>query len=104
MKPPRSAVNRRDVLRLRPLKDRPGPEPGARGPGSGTPWGGACDLLKATRPGMGSYFEVRLAAATPGALNLATAALDLIGELESQLTVYRADSEVSRLNATAHLG
>ena len=53
---------------------------------------------------MGSFFEVRLPARAPGALPLATRALDLIGDLEAQLTVYRDDSEVSRLNATAHLG
>ena len=53
---------------------------------------------------MGSSFEVRLPAGTPGAVDLACRALDLIDELEAQLTVYRDDSEVSRLNATAHLG
>jgi len=53
---------------------------------------------------MGSYFEVRLPAGTPGAVELACRALDVIDALESQLTVYRDDSEVSRLNATAHLG
>jgi thiamine biosynthesis lipoprotein len=53
---------------------------------------------------MGSSFEVRLPAGTPGAVDLACRALDLIDELELQLTVYRDDSEVSRLNATAHLG
>ena len=53
---------------------------------------------------MGSSFEVRLGARVPGAVDLACRALDLIDELEAQLTVYRDDSEVSRLNATAHLG
>jgi thiamine biosynthesis lipoprotein len=53
---------------------------------------------------MGSYFEVRLPSSTPGALDLACRALDLIDSLEAQLTVYREDSEVSRLNSTAHLG
>ena len=53
---------------------------------------------------MGSYFEVRLPASIPGAVDLACRALDVIELLESQLTVYRDDSEVSRLNATAHLG
>jgi thiamine biosynthesis lipoprotein len=53
---------------------------------------------------MGSYFEIRLGASTPGAVDLAGRALDLIDELELQLTVYRDDSEVSRLNASAHLG
>lgn len=31
-------------------------------------------------------------------------ALDLIDDLEAQLTVYTDESEISRLNATAHLG
>lgn len=53
---------------------------------------------------MGSFFEVRLPARLPGAAELASRALDRIDELEDQLTVYRDDSEVSRLNATAHLG
>jgi FAD:protein FMN transferase len=53
---------------------------------------------------MGSSFEVRLPVGTPGAVDLACRALDLIDALELQLTVYRDDSEVSRLNATAHLG
>ncbi len=53
---------------------------------------------------MGSYFEVRLGARTPGAADLAGRALDLIDDLERQLTVYRDDSEVSLLNASAHLG
>jgi thiamine biosynthesis lipoprotein len=53
---------------------------------------------------MGSYFEVRLAASTPGAIGLTERALDLVDELEQQMTVYRDDSEVSQINATAHLG
>jgi thiamine biosynthesis lipoprotein len=51
---------------------------------------------------MGSYFDVRLPARLPGAMDLATRALDLIDELEDQLTVYRDHSEVSRVNQTAH--
>jgi len=62
------------------------------------------DLLNASRPAMGSYFEVRLPARVPGAAELATRALDLVDDLESQLTVYRDDSEVARINAEAHLG
>lgn len=53
---------------------------------------------------MGSYFEVRLGATTPGAIDLARRALERVEALEFQLTVYRDDSEVSRLNATGHLG
>jgi thiamine biosynthesis lipoprotein len=53
---------------------------------------------------MGSYFEVRLPSTTPGAVDLGCRALDLIEALEAQLTIYRDDSEVSRLNAIAHRG
>jgi thiamine biosynthesis lipoprotein len=53
---------------------------------------------------MGSFFEIRLGARVSGALDLANRALDLIEALEAQLTIYRDDSEVSRLNATAHAG
>ena len=53
---------------------------------------------------MGSYFEVRLGAGTPGAVGLTERALDSIDALEQQMTVYRDDSEVSEINATAHLG
>lgn len=62
---------------------------------------GRHDLLVASRPAMGSYFEVRLPAPLPGALELATRMLDLIEQLEAQLTIYRDDSEVSHLNASA---
>jgi thiamine biosynthesis lipoprotein len=67
-------------------------------------FGSSADLLRASRPAMGSYFEVRLGASTPGAAGLAERALDRIDALEQQMTVYRDDSEVSRINLTAHLG
>lgn len=51
---------------------------------------------------MGSFFEVRLPAHAPGAAGLAEAALDLVDRLELQMTVYRDDSEISRLNREAH--
>ncbi len=99
MKHGRSSVNRRDLFRLR----RGGaeiakPDIGTRS----TP--GRSDLIRAHRAAMGSYFEVRVPAATPGGADLACRALDLIDALESQMTVYRDDSEVSRLNASAHKG
>lgn len=103
MNQPSSGLRRRDLLRLRRLggdlrqASRPA-EPVVPG------FGSAGDLIRASRPAMGSYFEVRLAANSPGAIALATEALDLIDDLESQLTVYRDESEVSRLNASAHLG
>lgn len=79
--------------------------PGAGMPVAGMSSGsGAPDLVRVRRPGMGSYFEIRLGARTPGAVDLATRALDLIDALEAQLTVYTDESEVSRLNQSAHLG
>ena len=53
---------------------------------------------------MGSFFEVRLPAAMSNAVGLSCRALDLIEELELQMTVYRDDSEISELNRIAHLG
>lgn len=99
MPPPRPEVSRRDLFRLK----RQSPERSATihtAPGEV----GRQDLVRAHRPAMGSSFEVRVPASTPGAVDLACRALDLIDDLEAQLTVYRDDSEVSRLNATAHLG
>jgi FAD:protein FMN transferase len=92
-------VNRRDLLRLR-RAEIPASSPGKQVSGER----GGSELVRAHRPAMGSYFEVRLPAGTPGAVDLACRALDLIDALEAQLTVYRDDSEVSRLNATAHCG
>jgi len=66
-------------------------------------FGSGADLIRASRPAMGSYFEVRIGAATPGALDLTERVLDRIDALEQQMTVYRDDSEVSQVNATAHL-
>lgn len=103
MKPASSPINRRQMLRLRGF-DGPGASLPSRREPATRPRGSGLDLVKATRPAMGSYFEVRLGAGTPGASDLATRALDLIDELEGQLTIYRDDSEVSRLNAQAHLG
>jgi thiamine biosynthesis lipoprotein len=61
-------------------------------------------LTKIGRRAMACEFEVLLNAeqytiATEAAL----AALDLVDQLESQLSVFRDDSEVSRINRTAHL-
>jgi thiamine biosynthesis lipoprotein len=99
VKPPRTGVNRRDLLRLRRLQAA-----GAADFGPGVTSKSRLELVRVHRPAMGSSFEVRLPAGTPGAVDLACRALDLIDALEAQLTVYRDDSEVSRLNVTAHLG
>jgi thiamine biosynthesis lipoprotein len=102
VKPPRSGVNRRDLLRLRTigaeLADPDSPATSRLASAATRD----SDLLRVRRPAMGSYFEIRLGARVPGAVELASRALDLIDELEAQMTVYRDDSEVSCLNATAH--
>lgn len=56
-------------------------------------------LLRVSRRAMATTFEIAIPYGTPNALPAAEAALDLIDELEEQMTVYRDTSEVSRLNA-----
>jgi FAD:protein FMN transferase len=56
-------------------------------------------LLRATRRAMATTFEIAIPAGTPGALDAAHAALDLIDELEDELSIYRPDGAVSKLNA-----
>ncbi len=58
-------------------------------------------LVRVSRRAMATRFEVALPLGTPFAVEAAEDALDLIDDLEAQLTVYRDDSEVSRLNAAA---
>jgi thiamine biosynthesis lipoprotein len=58
-------------------------------------------LLRFWRRAMATTFEVMLPFGTAAALPAAEAALDEIDRLESQLTVYRDTSEVSRLNRAA---
>ncbi len=53
---------------------------------------------------MACTFEILIPASLPNALDAAQDALDLVDELESQLTVYRENSEVSRLNGLASHG
>ncbi len=58
-------------------------------------------LLRYARRAMATTFEIILPFNTPSAGEAAQTALDEIDRLESQLTVYRETSEVSRLNAKA---
>lgn len=63
---------------------------------------GEFSLVRVSRRAMATTFEVAIPARShPDAVAAATSALDLIDELEDQLTVYRDHSEVSRLNAAA---
>ncbi|HEY2883238.1 MAG TPA: FAD:protein FMN transferase, partial [Pirellulales bacterium] len=67
--------------------------------------GNAGYLLRIGRRAMACEFEVLLNAGQyPQGAEAALAALDLVDELESQLTVYRETSEISRLNRTAFSG
>ncbi len=59
-------------------------------------------FLVATRQAMGTYFELRMASHTLGALALAERSFDLVDELEMQMTIYRDDSSIARLNMTYH--
>ncbi|MCE9563720.1 MAG: FAD:protein FMN transferase [Planctomycetes bacterium] len=59
-------------------------------------------LIRVSRRAMATTFEVAIPAGThPEPIAAATAALDLIDELEDQMTVYREHSEVVQLNETA---
>src|SRR5687767_15224512 len=58
-------------------------------------------LLRFSRQAMATTFEVILPFGAGPAQLIADAGLDEIDRLEAQLTVYREDSEVSRLNARA---
>jgi thiamine biosynthesis lipoprotein len=58
-------------------------------------------LVSISRRAMGCTFEILLPVGTPDALEAGSAALDLIERLEEQMTVYRDDSEVARINALA---
>ncbi len=59
-------------------------------------------LIQVGRPAMACQFEVLLNAGQhAAATETALAALDLVDKLEDQMTVYRPQSEVSRINAAA---
>src|SRR5438105_3757957 len=58
-------------------------------------------LLRFSRRAMATTFEIILPFGTPRAHDAADAALDEIDRLEAQLTVYRDNSEMSRLNQLA---
>jgi thiamine biosynthesis lipoprotein len=58
-------------------------------------------LLRFARGAMATTFEIVLPFGTARAQEAAEAALDQIDHLEQQLTVYREESEVSRINSQA---
>ncbi|MBI2806818.1 MAG: FAD:protein FMN transferase [Planctomycetes bacterium] len=95
-------MNRREFLHPRRLAKVAGPVLGiadeleSPAPSTSDPV-----LLRFARRAMATMFEVIVPLDSPGASEYATAALDEIDRLETQLTVYRTTSEVSRLNARA---
>ena len=62
---------------------------------------GEYSLVRCSRRAMATTFEVAIpVGAHPDPVAAAEDALDLIDQLEDQMTVFRDHSEVSRLNAT----
>jgi thiamine biosynthesis lipoprotein len=76
---------------------RPSPRASLRALGVADPF----PLIRFARRAMATTFEVCVPFGTPRAQPAAEAALNQIDDLEAQLTVYREDSEVSRLNQLA---
>lgn len=65
---------------------------------------GAAYLVQVERRAMACNFAVYLNAEQSGvATEIAVGALDLVDQLESQMTVYRDDSEISQLNVAARV-
>jgi FAD:protein FMN transferase len=99
-------MNRRELLDPRALAQAAGqilavceePVPAAR-PREDLP-----PLARFGRRAMATQFEIALPFGTPNALEAAEEGLDLIDRLESQLTVYRDDSDISRINRHAAFG
>lgn len=58
--------------------------------------------MHVSRPAMACRFEIAVAAEDPGGVAAASAALDEVDRLEDRLSVFREDSEISRINRTAH--
>jgi thiamine biosynthesis lipoprotein len=61
-------------------------------------------LLQFGRQAMATSFEIALPFGTPQATLAAQEGLDLVDRLEAQMTVYRDDSDVARINQYAALG
>jgi thiamine biosynthesis lipoprotein len=92
-------MNRRDFLQARNLAHVAGPA--LEEPATDSASSLQTSLLRFARNAMGTSFELVLPFGCDNALEMAELALDEIDRLESQLTVYRESSEVSRLNRLA---
>src|SRR4051794_26711683 len=95
-------MNRREFLHPRRIANVAGPVLGIASELE-TPTASSSDpvLLRFARRAMATTFEVILPFDAPSAHELAQTALAEIDRLEAQLTVFRDNSEVSRLNRAA---
>jgi thiamine biosynthesis lipoprotein len=99
-------MNRRDFLRPRRLAESAGQVLGAlqelqEAPSPAPPVGAEVALLRLARRAMATTFALLLPFDTPDAETIGTAVFDLIDDLEAQLTAYRDNSAVCRLNRLA---
>jgi len=62
------------------------------------PPAGSLTLIRVSRRAMATTFEIAIPVGFPNAIAAAEDALDLIDELEQQLSVYRESSELTRVN------
>ncbi len=92
--------NRRDFLTGKPVRDHLA-RVAADSAGIEQPLLAVGDTVHLGQPAMASDFEVILNPGPAARLESASAALDLVDQLESQMSVYRFSSELSRLNARA---
>jgi thiamine biosynthesis lipoprotein len=102
-------MHRRDLLDLRNVARAAGHVLGALDELSPTPTAllecpPEQPLLRLSRRAMATTFEIVLPYATPDAMTISSDAFEQLDALESQLTVYRDTSEVSRLNRIAPYG
>lgn len=101
--PSDSSPHRRDLLTgkiLRPSSDQSGPDSPIGH--LKTPAPDSADTLRLTARAMACDFSIIMNAGEQESIWSSSHVLDLVGELESQLSVYRDDSEVTRLNQSAH--
>jgi thiamine biosynthesis lipoprotein len=98
-------ITRRDFLRSRPLASTAGEALGLLNECAEDDEEPCVEaaLLRVTQRAMATRFEVLLPFGTPSAQEAAADALAEIDRLESQLTVFRESSEVSRVNRMASL-
>jgi thiamine biosynthesis lipoprotein len=111
--PDEKPTSRRDFLRgrsvlarVRSLTDRAlGPVDDACSPATQPPSSTSSAKLHVTRRAMACEFSLQYHAADGTAANEATlSALDLIDELETQLTIFRETSEIIEINRSAGVG